>query len=80
MHKGGAAMSKWFAEWLVISFLMVLSAVLLFIIWAIWPLLTARLVALRALSPGPEGVAALALLMAVSVGFAKLMCGNRSPH
>ena len=36
-------MTRWIREWFLLSMLMVLGAGMLFVFWAIWPMLPARL-------------------------------------
>ena len=69
-------MTRWIREWVVLSMLIVFGAGLLFVFWAIWPLLPARLpeAVLPALSR--DGVISILMLLAILAGLGKLMAGN----
>jgi hypothetical protein len=66
-------MSRWLAEWLVVSALAMLSMGLLCVFWVIWPLLAARVIGWGTTSLDMEGLAAMGLLLVVGIGFLKLM-------
>jgi hypothetical protein len=69
-------MTKWIGEWIVLSMLMVLGSGMLFILWAIWPLLPDRLPSQLITSVNPEGLVAMLMLVVVLGGFGKLMVGR----
>ena len=69
-------MAKWIGEWVMLSMLMVLGAGMLFILWAIWPLLPERLPAQVITSVNLEGALAMLMLVVVLGGFGKLMAGR----
>ena len=69
-------MTRWIQEWVILSVLMILGAGMLFVLWAIWPLLPARLPATILPTLSPEGLAAMLMLLVVVTGFGKLMCAK----
>jgi len=64
---------KWVREWFILSTLLILGMGLIFVLWAIWPLLPNRLPAEVLASLDPEGVLAMGLLIVVTLGFGKLL-------
>ncbi len=69
-------MLKWIREWFVLSAILVLGMVMLFMLWAIWPLLPTRLPPNVLNSLDFEGVFAIVLLIVVLLGFGKLLRGD----
>jgi hypothetical protein len=69
-------MAKWISEWVMLSMLMVMGAGLLFVLWAIWPLLPARLPSEVINSLNVDGALAMLMLVVVVGGFGKLMVGR----
>jgi len=67
-------MVKWIREWLVLSTLAILGLGMVFMFWAIGPLLPMRFPSDVVLSLDFEGVLTMALFFVVVVGFGKLMC------
>ena len=67
-------MTRWIQEWFVLSVLIVLGAGMLFVFWAIWPLLPDRLPASILPTLNLEGTIAILMLLAMVAGFGKLMC------
>jgi len=66
-------MTKWISEWMLLSMVLVLGAGLLFVLWAVWPLLPGRLPAEVLTSLSTEGLMAMGMLLVVTLGFAKLV-------
>jgi hypothetical protein len=56
--------------------LMVLGAGMLFVFWAIWPMLPARLPEVILPSLSLDGVVSILMLLAVVAGLGKLMAGS----
>jgi hypothetical protein len=69
-------MAKWIGEWVMVSMLVVLGLGMLFMLWAVWPLLPERLPAEIALSLNLESIVAMGMLLVVLAGFGKLMVGH----
>ena len=69
-------MTRWIREWALLSMLMVLGAGMLFIFWAIWPLLPARLPEVVLPSLSLDGVLSILMLLAMIAGLGKLMGGK----
>lgn len=66
-------MTRWIREWVLLSILMVLGAGMLFIFWAIWPLLPARLPQVVLPSLSLDGALSILMLLAMVAGLGKLM-------
>lgn len=66
-------MGKWISEWVLLSMILVLGAVLVFVLWAIWPLLPGRLPVEILTALNTEGLLAMGMLLAIALGFGKLM-------
>jgi hypothetical protein len=66
-------MTKWISEWVMLSMVLVLGAGLLFVLWAIWPLLPERLPVEVLASLSTEGLMAMGMLLVVTLGFGKLV-------
>ncbi len=66
-------MVRWIREWAMLSALLILAMGMIFVFWAIWPLLPGRLPLYLLSSLNPEGIFAMLLLTIVLVGFGKLM-------
>ena len=66
-------MSKWIGEWVMVSMLVALGAGLLFVMWAIWPLLPQRLPAEFLTKLNVEGLLAMGTLLILLLGFGKLV-------
>jgi len=69
-------MTKWISEWVLLSMVLVLGAGLLFVLWAIWPLLPERLPVEVVTSLSTEGVIATGMLLVVTLGFGKLVAAR----
>lgn len=69
-------MAKWIGEWVIVSMLVVLGLGMLFMLWAVWPLVPERLPTEIALSLNLEGLIAMGMLLVVLAGFGKLMVGH----
>ena len=66
-------MTKWISEWVMLSMVLVLGAGLLFVLWAIWPLLPERLPVEVLASLSTEGLMAMGMLLVVTLGFGRLV-------
>ncbi len=66
-------MLQWIRDWALLSILLLLGMGLLFVFWAIWPMLPARLPAEIIISVDPEGVFAIGLLLVILLGLGKLI-------
>jgi len=69
-------MTKWISEWVLLSMVLVVGAGLLFVLWAIWPLLPERLPVEVLTSLSAEGVIAMGMLLVVTLGFGKLVAAG----
>ena len=69
-------MTKWISEWVLLSMVLVVGAGLLFVLWAIWPLLPERLPVEVLTSLSAEGVIAMGMLLVVTLGFGKLLAAG----
>lgn len=69
-------MTRWIREWVLLSMLVVLGAGMLFVFWAIWPLLPARLPEIVLPSLSLDGVISILMLLTVVAGLGKLMAGR----
>jgi membrane-bound metal-dependent hydrolase YbcI (DUF457 family) len=70
-------MFKWIREWFMLSAIIVLGMVTVFMLWAIWPLLSVRLSPEMMNTLNVEGIFAILLLITVLVGFGKLLRGEQ---
>ena len=68
---------KWLTEWILLPFFSVGTALSL---WTVWPELSDRLAEAPSDGLTLEGVAALTLLVVVSVGFLKLVFRGEKRH
>ncbi|MBN1247410.1 MAG: hypothetical protein JXC32_07110 [Anaerolineae bacterium] len=66
-------MTKWISEWVVFSMLLVLGGGLLFVLWAIWPMLPQRLPNQVLANLNVEGLLAMGTLLIFVLGFGKLV-------
>ena len=66
-------MAKWIGEWVTFSMLIVLGMGLLFLFWAVWPLLPQRLPSEVLNTLNIEGMMAMGTLLIVVIGFGKLV-------
>ncbi len=69
-------MTRWIRDWFILSALVVMGAGMLFVFWAIWPLLPNRLPTILLPSLDLEGVIAILMLIIILAGFGKLMCSR----
>ena len=69
-------MARWIREWFLLSILMVLGAGMLFVFWAIWPILPTRLPEIVLPPLSLDGVVSVLMLLAMVAGLGKLMTGN----
>ncbi len=69
-------MTRWMAEWAIVSVLVALGAGLLFVLWAIWPLLPQRLPTEVLASLSLDGLLAMGILLILVLGFGKLVFGK----
>ncbi|HOU15831.1 MAG TPA: hypothetical protein PKZ84_22225 [Anaerolineae bacterium] len=67
-------MTRWIRDWFILSALVVMGAGMLFVFWAIWPLLPNRLPTVIFPTLDLEGVVAILMLIVILAGFGKLMC------
>jgi len=66
-------MARWIGEWIGQAMVLAVGAGLVFVMWAIWPMLPERLPAQIAGSLSVEGTIALGMLLVISLGFGKLV-------
>ncbi len=66
-------MTHWIRDWLILSTLMVIGTGMLLMLWAIWPLLPARLPAMLLPTLDVEGVISILMLIVIGIGFGKLL-------
>ena len=69
-------MTRWIREWFLLSTLMVLGAGMLFVFWAIWPMLPAQLPEIILPSLSLDGAISILMLLAMVAGLGKLMAGS----
>lgn len=69
-------MARWVRDWFILSALVIMGAGMLFMFWAIWPLLPTRLPTVILPSLDLEGIIAILMLIVIIVGFGKLMCSQ----
>ncbi len=69
-------MTRWIRDWFIVSVLMMMGAAMLFMFWAIWPLLPDRLPAIILPTLDLEGIVSILMLMIILAGFGKLLCGK----
>ena len=69
-------MVRWIGGWFTASMLIVLGLGLVFVFWAIWPLLPSRLPSSVAPTMSAEGIVAILVLIVILVGFGKLLCSK----
>ncbi|HQE93722.1 MAG TPA: hypothetical protein PLH19_02510 [Anaerolineae bacterium] len=69
-------MARWVRDWFILSALVIMGAGMLFMLWAIWPLLPTRLPTVILPSLDLEGIIAILMLIVIIVGFGKLMCSQ----
>lgn len=66
-------MAKWIGEWVTFSMLIVLGMGLLFLFWAVWPLIPQRLPSEVLSTLDVEGLMAMGTLLILVLGFGKLV-------
>jgi len=66
-------MAKWIGQWIVQAAVFAVGAGLVFVLWAIWPMLPDRLPVEIVSSMSVEGMIAIGTLLAVSLGFGRLV-------
>ncbi len=69
-------MTRWIRDWFILSALVIMGAAMLFMFWAIWPLLPDRLPAVIFPSLDLEGTVAILILIIILAGFGKLLRGK----
>ena len=69
-------MTRWIRDWFILSALVIMGAAMLFMFWAIWPLLPNRLPAVIFPPLDLEGVVAILMLIIILAGFGKLLRGK----
>lgn len=66
-------MAKWIGEWVIFSMLLVLGGGLIFMLWAIWPLLPQRVPSEVLANLNVEALLAMGTLLVMVLGFGKLV-------
>jgi hypothetical protein len=69
-------MTRWIRDWFILSALVVMGAGMLFMFWAIWPLLPDRLPVVILPSLDLEGTVTILMLIVIVAGFGKLLRGK----
>ena len=66
-------MARWIGEWVGQAMVFGVGAGLVFVLWAIWPMLPERLPVEVMASLSTEGLVAMGTLFVVALGFGKLV-------